>query len=116
MLKARYTSRIVSAAASTNPTLAKASAGTLHNIHGYNTSATAKYLKLYNQATAPTVGTDIPIITIAIPPTAAFAIDYPNTYFFTRGIAYALTGAAADADTTALVAGDVVGLNVNFSE
>lgn len=116
MLKAKYTSRIVSAAASTNATSAKASSGTLHNVHGYNTSATAKFLKIYNKASAPTVGTDVPVITIAIPPTAAFAIDYPNGYYFGTGIAYALTGAAADGDTTALVAGDVVGLNLNFSE
>lgn len=116
MLKTKYTSRIVSAAASTNATLAKGSTGTLMNLQAYNTSATAKYLKLYNKASAPTVGTDTPVLTIALPPTAATNISFNGGYYFSVGIAYAITGAAADADTTALLAGDVVAVNVNYSE
>lgn len=109
------TSRIVSAAATTNATLAKPVFGSLAGFHGYNASAAVKYLKFYNKASAPTVGTDIPVLTIALAPTAAFAISYPDGYAFNTGIAYALTGAAADNDTTALTLADVVGLNVNYS-
>jgi len=67
MKKANLTSRIPSSAATTNATSAKASAGEVHVILATNTTATVKYLKLYNKASAPTVGTDTPILTIALP-------------------------------------------------
>jgi hypothetical protein len=108
------TSRIVSAAGTTNATSAKASAGRVYAIHGYNAAVTVRYLKLYNKASSPTVGTDTPVKTLALPPTAAFAFDWPHGYSFATGIAYALTTGAADADTGALTAADVVGLNVDY--
>ena len=44
-----------------------------------------------------------------------FDIDFEDFGLnFSTGIAYAITGAAADADTTALVAADVVGLSVVY--
>lgn len=114
--KPSTTNRIASAAASTNATSAKAAAGNLHNVTAYNTTAAVKYLKIYNKASAPTVGTDTPIFTFAIPPNGTLSHSFPNGgYYASTGIAYALTGAAADSDTTALVAGDVVGVNVAYS-
>jgi hypothetical protein len=35
--------------------------------------------------------------------------------YFSTGIAYALTTAAADADTGALTAGDVIAMNIAYS-
>lgn len=114
--KATSTSRIPSAAASTNATSAKASAGTVFVIEAMNTTASVKYLKLYNKASAPTVGTDTPVRTIALAPSNARSfIEFPSGLYFATGIAYALTGAASDADATALAAGDVVGLNIDYS-
>lgn len=107
-------SRIVSAAASTNATSAKASSGDLHKVFGYNAAAAARYLKVYDKATAPTVGTDAPVLTLALAPTASFAFDIGG-YPFSAGIAYALTTGAADADVGALTAADVVGLNVIYA-
>lgn len=113
--KGTNTSRIVSSAATTNATSAKASAGAVHGIMATNTTAALKYLKLYNKASAPTVGTDTPVLTIALQPSnVPTNIQFPKTMHFSTGIAYALTGAAADADTTALAAGDVVGLNILY--
>lgn len=113
--KVTTTSRIVSSAATTNATSAKASAGSLHAIIATNTTASLKYLKLYNKASAPTVGTDTPVLTIPLSPSNVNThIEFPKTMHFATGIAYALTGAAADADTTALAAGDVVGLNILY--
>lgn len=109
------TSRIVSAAASTNATSAKASGGTLLHIIGYNAAAAARYVKIYDKASAPTVGTDAPVLTIAVPATTAFAIDFPLGFRLATGIAYALTTGAADADTGALTAADVLGLNVIYA-
>lgn len=107
-------SRIVSAAASTNATSAKASAGDLFRVMGYNAAITVRYLKFYNKASAPTVGTDVPVLTIALAPSSAFERSLDALYFST-GIAYAMTTGSADADTGALTAGDVLGLNVVYA-
>jgi hypothetical protein len=108
------TSRIVSAAATTNATSAKGSAGRLYAIQGYNAATSVRYLKLYNKATAPTVGTDTPVKTLALPPGAGFAFDWPVGYSFATGIGYGLTTGSADSDTSALTAGDVLGLNIDY--
>lgn len=107
-------SRIVSAAADTNATSAKASAGVLYSVKGYNAAVTVRYLKFYNKATAPTVGTDTPVLTIALPPQAAFALDWPIGRYFATGIAYGMVTGSADNSTAALTAGDVLGLNVEY--
>lgn len=106
-------SRILSAAATTNATSAKASAGYLHKVVGYNAAAAARYLKVYNKASAPTVGTDTPVMTFYLPATAAFALNLDGVYFST-GIAYALTTGSADADTGALTEADILALNVIY--
>lgn len=106
-------SRIVSAAATTNDTSAKASAGYLHQASGYNAAGAARYLKIYDKASAPTVGTDTPVLTLYLPASSSFVFDFPALYFAT-GIAYALTTGSADADTGALTAGDVLALNVVY--
>lgn len=113
--KPNATSRIVSAAASTNDTVAKAAAGSIHQIIGYNANASIRYLKLYNKATSPTVGTDTPTHTFLLLPLAGFAFDFPLPFFFSAGIAYALTTGSADADTGALTAGDILCLNISYS-
>jgi hypothetical protein len=106
-------SRIPSSAANTNPTVAKASAGRAMLVDGYNASALVTYLKLYNKATAPTVGTDVPVLTLALPPASVFAYDLDG-FVFATGISYGLTTDAADAGTTAVAAGAILGLNVAY--
>src|SRR5260370_21617202 len=56
----------VNAAAPTNATSLKASAGQLYTIDVFNVAAYNVFLKLYNKASAPTVGTDTPVMTIPI--------------------------------------------------
>ena len=110
------TSRLVSAAASTNSTLVKGSAGRVYGITLYNAAAAVRYLKLYNKATAPTVGTDTPIMTIAVGPTQQFNLSLTDVgIYFSLGIGFGLTGGSADSDTTALTAADVVGLNILYA-
>lgn len=99
------------AAATTNATSVKASAGTLDFCIAINETATVKYLKLYNKASSPTVGTDTPVGVIPIPASttgAGVALPIPTQGLnFATGVAFAITGARADNDTTALAAGDV---------
>jgi hypothetical protein len=101
-------SRVFSAA-TTNATSVKASAGTIHSFVLSNTTAAAKFFKVYAKASAPTVGTDTPIATWGIPANGTIVYMTEVGMAVPTGIAYAITGAVADADTTATAAGDVTG-------
>jgi hypothetical protein len=96
-------------AATTNSNNIKSTAGQIYGWYLFNTSAAIKYVKLYNKATAPTVGTDVPIMTFPLPATDG-AVQNPSGVGipFATGIGIAITGAPADADTTAVAANDVI--------
>lgn len=113
--KPSLTSRLLSAAATTNATSVKASAGDVFHISGYNANAAARYLKLYNLAVAPTVGTSTPIWTEYLAPQAKFTISLPTPMYFGTGIGYALTTGGADADTGALTAGDILAMTISYA-
>lgn len=104
-------------AASTNATSVKASAGQVYSIYAHSINAAVRYLKLYNKASAPTVGTDTPVLTLPIPGNTAgagFALDTGGMgVAFATGIALALTTGIADADTGAVAANEIV-VNVLF--
>lgn len=98
-------------AATTNATVVKASAGQLYEIFVSSVNAAVRYLKLYDKATSPTIGTDTPIWTLAIPGNTAgagFAKTIPNGLTFTAGISFGLTTEATDAGTTAVAANEIV--------
>lgn len=97
------------AAASTNETSVKAAAGTVFSVSGTNVSAAAQYLKIYDLAVAPNLATDVPAMTLALP-VGPFNFEFAGMrgVAFATGIAYAITGAVGDNDTTPTAAGDVV--------
>lgn len=106
--QATPTASNLSSAATTNATAVKTSAGTLYNVAASNTGAAAAYLKFYNKASAPTVGTDVPVLTLPIPAGGAISIPFGSLgHRFATGIGLAITGAAADNDTTAVAAAQV---------
>lgn len=95
-------------AATTNATSVKASGGRLYTVQVANTSASVKFVKFYNKASAPTVGTDTPVARYAVPAGwSGDLLDTPLGRAFSTGIAFAITGGGADSDTTAVAAGDV---------
>lgn len=107
--------RLVSAAASVNATIIRSGAGRLYRIRGYNNAAAVRFLKLYDKATAPSQ-TDTPILTLTLKAAEVFDFDlYDCGLDYSAGLGYRITGAAPDADTTALVAGDVTGMAVFFT-
>ena len=107
--------RLVSSLASTNALLVKAGATRVARVVGYNAKATVVFLKLYNKASAPTVGTDVPVLTFALKPQNNFDINVETLGFnFATGCSYCITAGAADTDTTAIAAGDVLGLNIIY--
>ena len=92
--------------ASTNSAVVKATAGMLYEITISNPTATAAYVKLYNKATAPTVGTDVPVFTQAVAAGATVALSFGQVgKRFATGIGIACTAAAAATDTGVSVAG-----------
>ena len=96
----------VVSAASTNANSHKTAAGSLFEISASNPTATAAFLKLYNKASAPTVGTDVPLITIPIPANSVIAMEFGVLgKRFSLGIASAITALIASTDTGVAVAG-----------
>ena len=78
-----------------------------------NEGASYAYVKLYNKATAPTVGTDVPEMIIPIPPAAA---GVPGVYAlpmgfhgfrFALGLGIAITRNAVFSDTAAVGVNEV---------
>jgi hypothetical protein len=103
-------------AATTNATSVKASAGQVYGIQVFNSNAAIRYLKLYDKASAPTVGTDVPVKVIAIPGnTAGAGVVAPISIgaAFSNGIAFALTTGAADSDTGAVAANEII-VNLDY--
>ena len=100
------TAFLLGSAAATNATSVKASAGNVYQITVTNIGAAVAFLKLYNLAVAPTVGTSVPALTLSVP-----ANGVPLNVNFGElglrlgtGIALATTNLIADADATAVVA------------
>jgi hypothetical protein len=100
--------RVVSAA-TTNATSIKGTAGNLVNVDLFNVAAYDVFVKLYNKASAPTVGTDTPVWTVPIKAGQGYARTFQLGKSFPTGIALAITKLQADSDTTAVAAGDVTG-------
>lgn len=108
--------RLASSAASTNATVAKSSAGRLYKVQAFNNAANPLFLKIYNKATTPTVGTDTPIATLALPSKVTYDLDFDLIGLYcSLGISCAITANAADNDTTAIADGNVVGLNIWYA-
>lgn len=106
------THTLLTTAATTNATGVKAGNGTVRRIIGMSKAATDKFLKIYDKPSTPTVGTDTPRMTFLLPAGAGFAFDLDD--YFGQGIAFAITGAAAVADTTAVAVGDIQCLNICY--
>lgn len=96
------------AAASTNATNVKASAGRLLGWQLQNTTASIVYVKLHNQNVAPTAGASV-LFPIAIPANGKTEVTLEGGVAFGTGIGYTIVTGSSDADATAVTAGAVVG-------
>jgi hypothetical protein len=88
----------------------KASAGRLLAYELANTSASLRYVKLFN-ATAPTLGTTAALIEVAIPAGARVGLEIPAGLAFSTAIVHTVTSGKGltDNTSTGLAAADVVG-------
>lgn len=106
-----YSSRFkLISANSTNATLVRAGVAKLGWLIVGNVVGTVAYVKIYDKATAPTVGTDAPIMTFMIPgsTTGGSPQIIPLYLPINLGIGIAVTGLPADSDTTAVALAQVV--------
>lgn len=98
--------RLVSAATD-NATSVKASAGRVGYITASNVNAAIRYLHLYDKASAPTLGTDTPVLTIPIPGATTgggCVVSLSEGIDFDNGIAFAITTTLAAVPGTGAVA------------
>jgi len=106
------TNAILSSAATTNGTVAKAAAGTIYGLTVSNTGAAAAFVKLHNSATV-TVGTTAVALTVPVPAGGVVSLNWGTQGMrYSTGICYSITTLAADTDTTAVALNQV---KVNLS-
>lgn len=94
---------------STNATPVSGNPGFAKLVQAVNNGASWAYLKIYDENTAPTVGTDTSILCLGLPPGGG-TIE-ADVFSVRNGLAFAITANPADSDTTAVASGQCV---VNF--
>jgi hypothetical protein len=96
------------AAAGTNATVVKASPGIVNAVYFSGAAASNQFLKFYDMATAPTVGTTTVKLTFVAAtnganPNGNVSVFAPTHGIkFSNGISIAITGGIANGDTTAV--------------
>lgn len=105
-----WTTARIKSAASTNATNIKNASAVLGGLTLYNNNAAARHFKLYDKASAPTVGTDTPKFTFSLAPNSARSFEVPGGMDFSTGLSYAITTGIADTDTAAVAVDDVTGV------
>ena len=100
--------RYLSCTASTNATVVKASPGKIFKIRAFNNGVVTAFLKLYNKATLPSVGSDTvfdKLQIIAGSSGAGFIDEIELGQEYDTGISFAVTANFADSDNTAVASG-----------
>lgn len=103
----------VNSLATTNAVLVLTGTSGLCALYATNDAATPAFVKLFNKATAPVPGTDVPEMIIEVPAAVGSGLGRAeispgfNAYRFPLGLGIAITGGRADNDTTAVAAGQV---------
>jgi hypothetical protein len=93
----------------TDSTNVKNAAGQLFWGFVTNTNASARYIKFYNSASAPTLGSGTPVLTFLVPPgSSGLQITAEQGLAFSTGIGYTLSTGAADADTGTVAANEII--------
>lgn len=97
----------VISAASTNGANIKSSGAQVVGWALTNNGTAMRYVKLYNKASSPTVGTDVPRVTFGIPAGSSANIVWEPPLAFETGLGIAITAGMADSDATAVAATEV---------
>lgn len=103
----------LNSAATTNGALIITGTSNVSSFYATNEGASTAYIKLYNKATAPTVGTDVPEMIIPVPAAVGGLPGVANPrigfhgFRFALGLGIAITRNAVFSDTTAIGASEV---------
>ena len=103
----RYQSLVTSQA----PQSIRLGLGIMHGFFANNNAAAARFLKLYDKATAPVIGTDAPFLVVplaAAPGVASLQLAQGISFQLGLGASLALTFADSDTTTAGLAASDIV--------
>jgi hypothetical protein len=93
----------------TDSTNVKNAAGQLFWAFVTNTNASARYIKFYNSASAPTLGSGTPVLSFLIPPgSSGLQITAEQGLAFSTGIGYTLSTGVADTDVATVAANEIV--------
>jgi hypothetical protein len=84
------------------------SATNLYGWYLFNAASAIRYVKLYNKATAATVGTDTPYMTIPLPAGGGANVMMDIPIPFTLGLSAGATTGVADNNTGAPAANEVI--------
>ena len=91
----------------------KGSPGQVYGVHIENIGASACFVKLYDSASAPTVGSGTPVACYRVGAGASRDVIMPLGLAFSAGIGLVIVTGIADANTTAVNASEVI-VNVEF--
>jgi len=80
----------------------------LYSLSASNANAALRYVKLYNKATAPVVGTDVPTCAFALPPNSSINLTFDAGIAFPLGLGIGLVTGAADNSATGVTAAETV--------
>ena len=94
----------------TNATVLKSTAGGhVYSWNLFNNAAYAVYVHFYDMTTTPNVGTSPVYFPLEIGAGQTATLNHAVGIVFHNGIAFSITKAAANSDTTVIAANDVVG-------
>jgi hypothetical protein len=97
----------LASAASTNPSVIKASGGTVNGWYIYNSNGSARKVAFHNIATTPTAGSGV-VYSLVIPPLSAANVSLPDGITFSTGIAITTVTGLADSDANAVGTNDLI--------
>lgn len=102
-------------AAGTNVTSIKNFIGQIYGYEIFNASASTRYVKFYDTAGTPTVGTDTPYRTVGIAAGSRAQFHSSTGLQFNNGIAFATVTGAADSNSTGVSVGDLT-IDIDYAQ
>ena len=101
-------------AASTTATNVTTKKTRLLSIDAQNKGASAAFLRIYDKATAPSPGSDVPKMTFMLPAGGGKVNEKNMAMELASGFGYAITGGSGETDTTNVTNADEVVVNFEY--
>lgn len=99
--------KLINSAATNNAQRIQNKGTSLWALNCFNAGGAAAYVKLYDKADAPVVGTDTPALVLAVPTVGNARLDLGQAMQFRNGLGIGIVTGAADTDNTAVAANQI---------